>query len=87
MLHELLLALLGHTGGLILECKQYAETKDSFKITKFYVDPNVNFIDASEIFRIEQICQIGFLYSRFKLFIDLQLHRHGNNLLDTGLSK
>lgn len=51
MLHEILFALLGKVGQII---KEY---EDGFQI-----DPEIDFVSASEKEIINSICQLGFYY-------------------------
>jgi hypothetical protein len=51
MLHELLLALFGHTGSIIIEIED-----------RFQVNPKLDFLSAAECELINRIAYIGFLY-------------------------
>eukprot|EP00347_Sterkiella_histriomuscorum_P015647 403356230 len=62
MLHELLLALFGHTGSII------QEDQDGF-----VVNPNLNFLSQAEIEMINRISYLGFLFKQIQSF----LHKYG----------
>ena len=50
MIHEILFALLGHTGSIIIELPQSLEDFDkSSDQVCFIVNPNLNFLSAAEI--------------------------------------
>lgn len=53
MLHEILLALLGHTGSVIIE-----------QDDKFIVNPKLQFLSAAEVEIISKVIQLGFLYKQ-----------------------
>jgi len=55
MLHELLFALLGKTGGIIIEYDD-----------RFEIDPKINFLTLSEKELINSICILGYYYSRLE---------------------
>ena len=52
MLHEILFALLGKSGSLIIET-----------LTGFIVNPDINYISEPEKELINKICTLGFFYS------------------------
>jgi hypothetical protein len=57
MLHELLLALFGHTGSIILDMED-----------KFGVNPKLTFLSPAEIELINRIAQIGHMYKKIQNF-------------------
>ena len=59
MLHEILLALLGHTGSIIIEMEE-----------GFLVNPVLEFLSTAEVDIINRIVQIGFLYKQISKFQD-----------------
>jgi gamma-tubulin complex component 4 len=59
MLHEILLALLGIPGNLIVE------EEDSFKISPF-----INFLTESEKELINRLVILGFYYKKILAFLD-----------------
>ncbi|KAK7277758.1 hypothetical protein RJT34_22775 [Clitoria ternatea] len=69
MLHELLLALLGYTGDLIIDRRDQiaAETPISDECT-FKLAPDISFIDPSDRELIERIIVLGFYYREMERF-------------------
>ncbi|KAJ1402362.1 Gamma-tubulin complex component protein [Sesbania bispinosa] len=69
MLHELLLALLGYTGDLIIDRRDQlsAETPISDECT-FKLAPDISFIDPSDRELIERIITLGFYYRELERF-------------------
>ncbi|KAK7344425.1 hypothetical protein VNO77_14001 [Canavalia gladiata] len=69
MLHELLLALLGYTGDLIIDQRDQltAETPISDECT-FKLAPDISFIDPSDRELIERIIVLGFYYREMERF-------------------
>ncbi|KAL2323661.1 hypothetical protein Fmac_028040 [Flemingia macrophylla] len=69
MLHELLLALLGYTGDLIIDRRDQltAETPISDECT-FMLAPDISFIDPSDRELIERIIVLGFYYREMERF-------------------
>ncbi|KAK7392303.1 hypothetical protein VNO78_20737 [Psophocarpus tetragonolobus] len=69
MLHELLLALLGYTGDLIIDRRDHltAETPISDECT-FKLAPDISFIDPSDRELIERIIVLGFYYREMERF-------------------
>ncbi len=59
MLHELLLALVGRTGNIIIE-------RDG----TFIIDPKIDFISDPEKDILNKICTLGFYYMRIQKFLD-----------------
>lgn len=59
MLHELLLALLGKTGNIVVE------DEDTFKI-----NPKIDFIAEPEKKILNKLCVLGFYYQRIQNFLD-----------------
>ena len=57
MLHELLLALFGHTGSIIIE------TED-----QFLVNPKLDFLTPAEIELISRIAKLGYMYKNIQSF-------------------
>jgi hypothetical protein len=51
MLHELLLALFGHTGSILIENEE-----------GFMVNPKLDFLSLAEVEMINRIATLGFLY-------------------------
>ena len=64
MLHELLLALFGTTGGLFLESQD-----DENNVSTFYVNPKLNFLSPAEVELLNRTVQLGALYKRIQKFI------------------
>lgn len=62
MLHELLLALFGHTGSIIVEAEE-----------SFIVNPKLTFLTSAEIEMINRIAVLGYLFKRIQTF----QNRHG----------
>ncbi|WJX19919.1 Gamma-tubulin complex component 4 [Trifolium repens] len=69
MLHELLLALLGYTGDLIIDRRNNltADTPISDECT-FKLAPDISFIDPSDRELIERIITLGFYYRELERF-------------------
>ncbi|KAH1058294.1 hypothetical protein GYH30_002728 [Glycine max] len=69
MLHELLLALLGYTGDLIIDRRDHltADTPISDECT-FKLAPDISFIDPSDRELIERIIVLGFYYREMERF-------------------
>ncbi|XP_027937265.1 gamma-tubulin complex component 4 homolog [Vigna unguiculata] len=69
MLHELLLALLGYTGDLIVDRRDHltAEAPISDECT-FKLAPDISFIDPSDRELIERIIVLGFYYREMERF-------------------
>ncbi|TKY52512.1 Gamma-tubulin complex component 4-like [Spatholobus suberectus] len=69
MLHELLLALLGYTGDLIIDRRDHliTETPISDECT-FKLAPDISFIDPSDRELIERIIVLGFYYREMERF-------------------
>ncbi|PNX81208.1 gamma-tubulin complex component 4, partial [Trifolium pratense] len=69
MLHELLLALLGYTGDLIIDRRHNlsADTPISDQCT-FKLAPDISFIDPSDRELIERIITLGFYYRELERF-------------------
>jgi hypothetical protein len=49
MIHELLFALLGHTGSIIIELPRSLEDEAQPDKVQFIVNPNLYFLSAAEI--------------------------------------
>ena len=62
MLHELLLALFGTPGGIIIESDE-----------RFIVNPRLDFLSPAEIEIINRIAALGYLFKRIQRF----QNRHG----------
>lgn len=69
MLHELLLALVGYTGDLVIDRRDHltAETPISDECT-FKLAPDISFIDPSDRELIERIIVLGFYYREMERF-------------------
>ncbi|XP_071096786.1 gamma-tubulin complex component 4-like [Haliotis cracherodii] len=65
MLHEVLLALTGHCGGV------FKDNGDGIKVLE-----DLPFIHPSEVNVLNQLCRLGTLYRGFKVFI----HKYGSTL-------
>ncbi len=63
MLHEILLALLGFHGDVIVPRRVGSVA------VGFEVSPDLTFIGVSERARINQLVQCGFIYTRIEAFI------------------
>ena len=59
MLHELLLALLGKTGNIVIEDDQ-----------AFKINPDITFISDPEKEILNKICILGYYYLRIEKFLD-----------------
>lgn len=91
MLHELLLALVGYTGDLIIDEREHQEslgisvTTDSpiSEESTFKLAPDLSFIEASERDVIERLISLGFYYRELDRFAtksrDLSWIRSTNN--------
>lgn len=58
MIHEILFALLGHTGSIIIELPATLEdfgTNPDFRQVCFIVNPNLLFLSAAEIEQLNKI--------------------------------
>ena len=75
MLHEILFALLGHTGSIIIELpvlEQVEFTKNLLsqaehgeyhnRQIKFMVNPNLSFLSRAEVEQLNKIVQLGAYY-------------------------
>lgn len=88
MIHEVILALLGHCGEVIVP--EYTHIDASTRVaTTFRVSKQIDFLTPSERVIVDDIVHVGFMYSRLTKFIDvfggtcistrsLQQHRHGS---------
>ncbi len=59
MLHELLLALLGKTGNIVIESEE-----------TFMVNPRIDFITEPEKQILNKLCVLGYYYVRIQKFLD-----------------
>lgn len=71
MLHEILFAMLGKLGNVIIE------TDEGFKI-----NPSLNFISKSEIALIEKLIKLGFYYRKLKQIIEEDRRSFSNRILN-----
>jgi hypothetical protein len=66
MLHEILLALLGHTGSIIIQqvltLDDLNELSDSTPPIKFMVNPNLDFISQAERHQLNVLVDLGAMY-------------------------
>lgn len=69
MLHEILLALVGHTGDIIIR-KRYPDTRS---VCGFHVAPDISFLSRSEKEATNQTCNIGFYYCLIDAFVTSNL--------------
>lgn len=59
MLHELLFALLGKSGNIIIE-----------KEDSFVLDPRISFLSPAEKEIINSLCCLGYYYKNLESFLD-----------------
>ncbi len=64
MLHEILLALLGKAGNIIIEFED-----------KFALDERLDFLSISEKETINKLCILGFHYRRIEQFLEENYQR------------
>ena len=76
MLHEILLALLGLTGSIIIEApddnqglnglgqldKSESEFRDLMRVIKFVVNPDLRFLSIAERDQINKVIKLGALF-------------------------
>lgn len=65
MIHEILFALLGHTGSIIIELPANLEEIDKIPELRqivFIVNPNLSFLSSAEVEQLNKIVQIGALF-------------------------
>ena len=73
MLHEILFALLGHTGSIIIEVPELdsqtmtdqlmnGQTEQTAGLIRFMVNPNLNFLSAAEVDQLNKIVNLGAYY-------------------------
>lgn len=74
MLHEILLALLGHTGSIFL--KQHHTLDDINDLThsdthlSFFVNPSLAFLSPAEKHQLNALIELGAMYKQIQLFLD-----------------
>lgn len=67
MIHEILFALLGHTGSIIIELPSTLEEMGKIPELRrivFIVNPNLEFLSAAEVEQLNKIVQIGALFKQ-----------------------
>jgi len=72
MIHEILFALLGHTGSIIIELPATLEDlgkNPELRQLCFIVNPNLSFLSAAEVEQLNKIVQIGALYKQIQTFV------------------
>ena len=82
MLHEILFALLGHTGSIIIELpalEQIEFTKNLLSAAedgqfqsrqiKFMVNPNLSFLSRAEVEQLNKIVSLGAYYKMIQQFL------------------
>ncbi len=72
MIHEILFALLGHTGSIIIELPATLDDLNSpdLRLIQFIVNPNMIFLSSAEIEQLNKIVQIGALFKQIQNFIN-----------------
>jgi len=80
MLHEILFALLGHTGSIFIEeqkpavaldnIDEMAEPQESDCTPKFIVNSSLGFISQAEIEQLNIIVVLGAHFKRIQTFLD-----------------
>lgn len=73
MIHEILFALLGHTGSIIIELPATLDdlgTNPDLRQILFIVNPNLVFLSAAEIEQLNKIVQIGALFKQIQNFVN-----------------
>ena len=72
MIHEILFALLGHTGSIIIELPATLDDLNSpeLRLIQFIVNPNMFFLSSAEIEQLNKIVQIGALFKQIQNFIN-----------------
>jgi hypothetical protein len=72
MIHEILFALLGHTGSIIIELPATLDDLNSpdLHLIQFIVNPNMIFLSSAEIEQLNKIVQIGALFKQIQNFIN-----------------
>ena len=81
MLHEILFALLGHTGSIIIELPPLDTAELSKNLlsqaengvynnrqVRFMVNPNLNFLSRAEVEQLNKIVQLGAYYKMIQIF-------------------
>ena len=80
MLHEILFALLGHTGSIIIEVPELdsqtmtdqlmnGQTEQSAGQIRFMVNPNLNFLSLAEVDQLNKIVNLGAYYKMIQNFL------------------
>ena len=82
MLHEILFALLGHTGSIIIELPPLDTAELSKNLlsqaengvynnrqVRFMVNPNLNFLSRAEVEQLNKIVQLGAYYKMIQIFL------------------
>jgi hypothetical protein len=64
MLHEVLLALLGHTGSIFMQVVQTLEDINNLeeKPCQFQVNPNLPFLSQAEIDQLNKLVGLGAMF-------------------------
>ena len=79
MLHEILFALLGHTGSIFIEevkpvgianIDELADEEDIDQSIKFIVNPSLGFLSLAEIEQLNKIVKLGALFKQIQSFLD-----------------
>lgn len=67
MLHEILFALLGHTGSIIIELPASLDDlgkNQDLRQVVFIVNPNLTFLSLAEVEQLNKVVQIGALFKQ-----------------------
>ena len=75
MLHEILLALLGHTGSIFIKQHQTLDDINDLSHTadgtlRFYTNPSLGFISAAERQQLDALVELGAMYKQLSQFLD-----------------
>lgn len=67
MIHEILFALLGHTGSIVIELPATLEDLSKnldLRQVLFIINPNLAFLSTAEVEQLNKIVQIGALFKQ-----------------------
>lgn len=67
MIHEILFALLGHTGSIIIELPASLDDlgkNQDLRQVVFIVNPNLTFLSLAEVEQLNKVVQIGALFKQ-----------------------
>jgi gamma-tubulin complex component 4 len=71
MIHEILFALLGHTGSIVIELPaSIEELHAQIRKIVFIVNPNLGFLSQAEVEQLNKIVRLGALFKQIQIFVN-----------------